>query len=354
MKTLILHGPDITDERANGILANLTKVNGPLEFKLVKISERPDGGQGEVSLASLFAVCDRYRKSAKPAETDFVIFITDRPNENNFYASLDPENTRNGFVHSGEWETYIRCDSNIPVAFTILNLVIAWHTSPRFEDMYDTLHHRPIGCANDLCYQKRDVIFKLRTGDVCVDCIGKMQANNWSDLRIDHALRILEHLSKGMRYKQFFRPVIKESRMVVDMDKAMVTLPDYEGVRINISPLDLAFYLLFLKRTGGNGLAFEDLGKPEILKELLDYYHKLKPLSEREELKFTADLIGNVTNKSRHERRTGVKNAFVSALGERLAEPYILVGKRAKPMKISLPVDKIMVKWEKVPFKFEL
>jgi hypothetical protein len=48
---------------------------------------------------------------------------------------------------------------------------------------------------------------------------------------------------------------------------------------------------------------------------------------------------------TRHERRTGVKKAFEAALGERLAKPYLITGKKGGYMKISLPMEKVEVKW---------
>jgi hypothetical protein len=345
MKTLIIHGSDISNERAKDILEKLCNVGGPLEFKLAETSDWPDGNSGPAPLESLFKVSRRFREMSGAAETDFVILLTDQSNERNFYATLDPGNTRNGFVHTGEWERFIHCDSNIPVAFTVLNLVILWHTSPDFHEMDATLHHKPIGCANDLCNDKRDVIFKLRTGDVCSKCIQKMQQNGWPDLRIDHALRILEYLSEKMRYKQFFKPVVMHSRMVIDMDEGTVSLPDHGNVQVQLSPIELAFYLLFLKRSNGNGLKMVDLSSPEIKSELMNNYQKLRPIRTKDELKYSVDSIGDILLSTRHERRTGVKKAFEAALGERLAKPYLITGKKGGYMKISLPMEKVEVKW---------
>ena len=190
MNTHIIHGSDIPETLVSAIEKHLAAEPGILKFTFHRVDDRHLAAGEGIPLQDLFDAGRRFREANSIPNKDFVFTLTEFPNAQNFYASLNPADTRTGFLHAGDWELFIECERELPIAFTIVNMLVGYHTSPYFHQMADFLHHRPIGCANDLCFNKREVIFKLRTGDVCSNCIQAMQRNKWSDLGIDHAMRM--------------------------------------------------------------------------------------------------------------------------------------------------------------------
>lgn len=352
MITHIIYGSDIPKTSIDRIKELIEKEKGILRFRFHAVDDWHLEQGDTLSLSSLFEHGRRFRMSKGNLAEDFVITLTDRPNVQNFYASLDPTDNRTGFIHTGDWELFIDCERELPVTFTIVNLLIAYHTSPNFEQMYDFLHHRPIGCANDLCFNKREVIFKLRTGDVCADCIRAMQANGWSDLGIDHAMRILTMLSQDMRFNRYFQPVMEPSRMRIDMnDGGSVTLPEYGDLELNIPPIDLTYYLFFLRYSGDEGFFQKVFSDDWAKTAIYIIYEKLRPLMSERELRATAK---NFENKELREQcKSRINRIITEALGSRLAKPYLIEGQRGKPFKVALQLTKVEVlnfkEWLELP-----
>jgi len=353
MITHIIHGSDIPKTLTEALQKQLTAASGILKFTFNTVDDRhlyrADGG---TPLEDLFEAGSRFRQANRIADRDFVIVLTEYPNAQNFYASLNPVDTRSGFVHAGDWEFYIDCARELPIAFTIVNLLVAYHTCPTFDAMYDFLHHRPIGCANDLCYNKREVIFKLRTGDVCAECIRAMQRSGWSDLGIDHAMRILSTLSSEMRFNRHFQPVMEPSGIHIDMNAGSLILPDYEFLNIPLTPFDLTYYLFYLRYAGEDGLYQTEFEQGWAQEALFLIYQKLRPLIDNErELRLTVKTLSDM--QVREQARARIKKIFTSILGPRLVKPYLIEGSRGKPTRIHIPLTRVNVvnfsKWMELP-----
>lgn len=352
MNTHIIHGSDIPATLVSDIAKRLASEPGILKFTFDTVDDRHLERVYAIPLQDLFDAGRRFREASRIPQDDFVITLTEYANAQNFYASLNPADTRTGFVHAGDWPMYIDCERELPIAFTIVNLLVAYHTCPTFDQMNDFLHHKPIGCANDLCNNKREVIFKLRTGDLCVRCIKAMQRSGWSDLGIDHAMRIMSTLSTDMRFNRYFQPVMEPSGIHVDMDEAALILPDYGMLNIPLQPLDLAFYVFYLRYTGEDGLYQIAFEQDWAQKALFEIYRKLRPLSENDrELMLSARTFSNI--QVREQSRSRIKRNFTSVLGPRLAKPYLIQGARGKPTRTGIPISKVKVvnfaQWANLP-----
>ena len=352
MNTHIIYGSDIPKSLVSAIEKHLSAEPGILKFKFHSVDDRHlEAGEG-IPLQDLFDAGRRFREAHRTPDKDFVFTLTEFPNAQNFYASLNPLDTRTGFLHAGDWELFIECERELPIAFTIVNMLVGYHTSPSFHQMADFLHHRPIGCANDLCFNKREVIFKLRTGDVCSNCIQAMQRNKWSDLGIDHAMRILSALSSDMRFNRYFQPVMEPSGIHIDMNSAQLILPGYELLEIPLQPVDLTYYLFYLRYAGEEGLyqiVFEQQWAQDALFMI---YKKLRPLNNNDkELRATAKAFTDM--QVREQARARIKKIFTSILGPRLAKPYMIQGARGKPTRTEIPIEKLRVvnfnEWEQLP-----
>lgn len=352
MNTHIIHGSDIDETLVSAIEKRLAQESGILKFKFHSVYDGHLQGGDWIPLQDLFDAGRRFRDAHRIPDKDFVFTLTERSNAQNFYASLDPADTRTGFLHAGDWELFIECERELPIAFTIVNMLVGYHTSPAFDQMADFLHHRPIGCANDLCFNKREVIFKLRTGDVCAKCIAAMQRNGWSDLGIDHAMRIISALSADMRFNRFFKPVMEPSKIHIDMDKAKLILPDYDFMEVPLQQVDLAFYLFYLRYAGKEGLYHLSFEQEWAQEALFQIYKKLRPLIRHDnELKATARAFTNL--QVREQARSRIKRKFKSLLGPRLAMPYFIESGDGSTTKTGIPLKKVKVvnfeKWDHLP-----
>jgi hypothetical protein len=55
---------------------------------------------------------------------DFVILLTEVANEKNWFSALDPDNLYNGFVHTDDWEHYIDCQPQFPIAYEVIAQIL--------------------------------------------------------------------------------------------------------------------------------------------------------------------------------------------------------------------------------------
>jgi hypothetical protein len=344
MITHIIYGSDLPKSSIDRIKKLIEQEKGLLRFRFHAVEDWHLEQGDLLAFETLFENGQRFRRSKRIPEKEFVITITDRPNAQNFYASLDPEDPYTGFVHSGEWEHYIQCERELPVAFTIVNLLIAFYTCPSYDQVHNYLHQRPIGCANDFCFNKREVIFKLRTGDVCTDCIRAMQGNGWSDLVIDHAMRIISALSGDMRYNRFFQPVMEPSNIRFDMETGIVTLPAYQHLKIDLDPQDVVFYLFFLRYSEDDGLHMSVFNTDQWAKDAFALiYQRLWTHREVNDFGPVIARLADPQSNRRSECKSRINKALTDVLGSRLAKPYLIEGEPKKPFKVALPLTKVEV-----------
>ncbi len=131
----------------------------------------------------------------------------------------------------------------------------------------------------------------------------------------------------------------KLSRLIVTRDYRIL-LPDYDGMEIKIAPLPKAVFLLFLRHEEGI-----------LFKELIDYREELRMIYEDithraciDSVNRSIDSVCDPTNNAINEKCARVREAFVKAFDESLAEHYFITGSRGEAKRIVL--DREMVKWE--------
>jgi hypothetical protein len=130
-----------------------------------------------------------------------------------------------------------------------------------------------------------------------------------------------------------------------------ITLPGYGNLELPIPPLELAYYLFFLRYSGDDGFYQKVFSEEWAKKALYEIYWKLKPLLHEPEL---WEVVKKFEDKALREQcKSRVNRIITEALGSRLAKPYIIDGQRGKPFKVELPLTKVEVlnfrKWLELP-----
>ena len=127
--------------------------------------------------------------------------------------------------------------------------------------------------------------------------------------------------------------------MVITSDYRIL-LPDYNDMEIEMTPLVKAVYILFLRHE--EGIPFKFLS--DYHDELLQIYTDVRGSSLTSEMKQSVIFATSPFNNSINEKCARIREAFVTKFDERLAEPYIVRGKRGEPKKISIP--RKMIEWQ--------
>lgn len=283
----------------------------------------------KASWESLFVKCDNYRKKNKIPNNDFVFLLTDVPNENNWFSSLEPSNPFNGFIHTADWDYFIDCPPAFPIAYEVISLILFKHCFEKKEDIEKMVHHKPIGCVNDMCKQKSEIILKLRTADVCPRCMEKIKETMpLADLF--HALDLMESFRLKMLFSQNFKQNVPISKLHITRNYK-IYLPGFSNIEICLRPLEKILYFLFLQHPEGIMLSFLCNYRDE-----LNRMYDQITIGNHDEMKGRINQLVNVTDNSASEKISSIKREFTKKTGDSFAQHYIIKGGNGEPKKIAL------------------
>jgi hypothetical protein len=290
---------------------------------------------------TIFDKCNSYRLNNNIPSNEFVILLTEVSNTNNWFASLDEKMPFNGFIHTADWNHFIKCQDSFPIAFEVIALVLQKHMFNDYNEARSSVHLDPIGCVNDMCLEKKDIKLKLRTADICPDCMNKLKGK-LSFAEINQALNIMESLRVKMLFSQNFKQNVPLSRLIIDNENR-IYLPDFGNIEIKLRPLEKTLYFFYLNHPEGVGLSFLRGKKVE----MYEIYTKLSGIGNLEEMKSRINDMVDVTKSSAFEKISKIKAAFVKAIGEELAKNYYIQGgngevKKASQVPATLAIAKEM------------
>ena len=361
MRVHLLRNEEVPEELFQEIVLFLQSFSGPVRFKaagsligyndedleLEELDERKFYKQARVyeslecssldipprrlmvSWQEMFDRCNEYRLAKDLGNDDFVLLLTDVANEYNWFSALDPGNLKNGFVHTDDWEFYMHCNPVYPIAYLVACLLLQEHFYVAPDFLRTGIHVAPLGCINDFCEQKKEILLKLRTADICHDCMETLKTS-CEPLVLQQVLDIFEGVRTRILFNQNFRQNLKPSKLRITRSKKLI-LVDYGKIEIKLTPLEKTLYLFFLQYS--EGVMLHDL--PDYRDQLKEIYSGISTSGLLAEICKRVDDLVNVNSNSASEKISKIKNAFVTAIGTDLSKHYFIHGSNGEPKKIS-------------------
>ena len=261
----------------------------------------------------LYSLCKYYRKTLNIDNYDFVILLTSLKNEFNWFSHFDK--SKNAFVHTGGWEIYTNAPQKFPVAYEVIECVLQQLMHLEIDQGPNpNLHYEPMGCMNDFCQNKQQVILKLRTADICQDCLAKMKKEGVEENIINQAIGIFEAIRTRLLYLQGFTQNQKPKDVEINPDGKIFI----GGKEINLEPLSKTLFIFFLNHPDGTTLNDLQLHKQELLK----IYKKLRPAGNSSSIDdLTLPYYGYGTFS---KNKSTLNKKLKEQLGESLANFYYL------------------------------
>jgi len=186
MKIILTRSADVDStlfaEVANFLQAVPGSVISAIPISTIKMI--PDGSDNEwktPEFDDFFGKCDGLRQfSGQPIDKDdIVVLLTGIPNDQNWFSAFQlPTSKRNIFICTEDWEYYIpKPKVHYAIAYQVVEncLQVLMDLDYKKEENHPYIHVKSRGCLNDFCGDKRDVILKIRTADICETCVDKIK-----------------------------------------------------------------------------------------------------------------------------------------------------------------------------------
>lgn len=207
-----------TTKFPSGELSKITELlqreAGPMEFVL---TPRPILFETDFfAWDDLFSEIEKYRTSQNIPDQDFVVCVTDLKNDQNWFSACDPSGKNNVFVDGADWDYFVYAERKYPIAFEVVLNILQRKMFTNFNDLLSSpyLHDPAIGCISDMCSNKTEIGLKMRTADICNDCIQALDEVIGDRQLLEQTVTILESLRRGMIHSRvFMKPLSFEERL---------------------------------------------------------------------------------------------------------------------------------------------
>ncbi|WP_157580822.1 hypothetical protein [Rudanella lutea] len=272
------------------------------------------GRNAPLSWRELFGVCQFYRSTRRVDPTHEVVLLTSRPNALNWFSAFDGQG--NIFIHTADWERYVSAEAKYPIAYQVLSNTLQQRMGLA-KDVTLT-HKEPIGCMNDFCGEKQQISLKLRTGDICTECLEGLMQAEVPHVLVESALSGFEQLRRQMLFRQGFRRSV--GQLVVGRHGQLL-FPQQGNLEVRMSTLARTLYLFYLRHR--EGIPFTRLG--DYTAELYRLYGRISGSGSPDQMQASVQRLVNPLENSFNENLSRTKKAFNDTLGVSMAAPYQIV-----------------------------
>lgn len=168
--------------------------SGPVTVRIVSrpVELKKAGPDDSLLWQDTFAAIRGLRETEKAPTDAFLYLLTKTENENNWYAVQDPDHMRNGFGHVGDFSWITSASHPAIVSHYLLKSIYNALVQEAGIDWFTLWHQEPRGCFFDFCAEKSDLNFKLRTADICGDCLSVFQAIGIPDSLLAQSVMLME------------------------------------------------------------------------------------------------------------------------------------------------------------------
>ena len=315
---LLMHDEDVYEENVASESFDMQKMAGPG----VDTTRRVE----VVSWDTIFSRCSEYRRKYDIGTNEFVVLLTDYSNDKNWFAAGDPRGERNLFVQTRYWDYYSGSDLRYPVAYHTVTGILKKLMFRDYNDLNAHWHETPIGCMLDFCRNKKEISLKLRTADICPDCLKLINDRSVDHKVVQQVFEVLDGIRAQMVYKERFVINRQPPQLIFEGRNRKLIFPELGDLEVRLTPLEKTVYLFFFSHP--EGVALNSIF--EYKDEFMDIYSSLSNADSREVMEQRVnDLIDPLSN-SISEKISRIRRKFSEVLGEEMAADFIITGANAE------------------------
>ena len=288
----------------------LVEFKGQFEFVLNTEYNYNIEGKSFNSFESLFEICDDFREKNKKDRNDIAILISPLTDKN--YFSLFEPKSRNIFVCTEHWQLFSNAEKPTLIAHQVIENILQCLAS--FEEK--NAHNPSIGCINDMCSRKKDITLKLRTADICPECIQLFLQGGVTNAMLFESMKFLEELRKDFLLQNSYSKNLNPLKLTCKKNNK-ANLEIYIGeqlIKFTKTELFLYYVICMGKENGNNFFKFNE---KEISRWDIPNLNNINQINLN--LYFGIQMLGNIRKNVNF-----INNKLNEALGPNLASFYII------------------------------
>lgn len=364
MKVYLTATPEYSPVEFEQVLQLLKSLSGPVEFidgkiipkNIMDISFPTYENHDQLFFDDFWKITDNYRVLNNLDIQDYVALLTPKKNVGNWFSAF---NGNNLFVDTNDWDLYTEKESKYGIAFSVVENIIQTLMNLNIEDLDEepNIHDPSIGCINDFCLNKQDIMFKLRNAYICNSCQQRLKREITDIPTVTHLIQLIEYISTQMVDNFSWLNEIEIEQVTVDQAGI---LKIGENV-ISLGLQNKSIYFLFLNNTDGiltSSLAdhkqqgaelYYLLKYPKrkvksqnqiVLNELEIHSKKIDEVKLNEIKSSISKILDNVETDRFRQEKSKINSEIKKVVGLKMAEFYIIDIIRGESNVYKLKVEK--------------
>lgn len=296
----------------------------------------------EYTWEQLFDRARAYRiRHALPA-AEPVILLTASANELNWFGAADND-MRHFFVQTSHWPLFMgEIDARFPVAYEVQCWLMRKLMFPTFREMVEAGHKEARGCMMDFCREKRDVVLKMRTGDLCGDCLHLLEEARAPRPEVQQLFEGIDAIRSHMLFRERYAFFNRPSRLRVSADQGRLYLSDLGDLELPLNPKERSLLHFFLRMDPDRPLPLTALADHRAA--LRQIYLELSPRLRLDSIDATLDRLTDPLGDDFMQNASRIRSKLKTLLGESMAIHYCIA--RQNGGGYSVRLDRSLVDWE--------
>ena len=275
MKVHVLRSDEFPKEEFNQIM-NVLKNCGKTIFYYFypKIGTNYSTNNEVKEWDEFFSVCKLWRDKNNISQDDYVFLLTKYSNTEDYFSWTDKQ-LGDYFIHAPELSKYFynKENAHYAIAYEIVASILRSLMYDTQEQLLEAAHQKARGCIMDYCDDKEDITLKMRTGDVCYDCVRRIKGREINPTFLGSIFSLLEQIRLGLMFRERNDIIEFQSPLRIEFgrNRPKFKLVDLNNLEMNFDGIQTLLYLLILKNKGivlSKFMEHED--------EVRFYYKKIK------------------------------------------------------------------------------
>jgi hypothetical protein len=291
-----------------------------------------------------FKKCDEFRevngiRQRDPVDLyDHIFLLTDIGNDLNWFGAVGPS-MRDYFIQTSGWSYYFGegVDERFPIAYEVVIWLVRHLMFDEREEIIEAVHRQSRGCGNDFCQNKKEIILKMRTADLCSDCMDKLRQRDASPMVISQLFDIMDGIRQNMTFRERGRLIRKPSKIEVRGYLKKIFFTDLGDLELRLNPKERTIFLFYLNHPEGIHLT-----------EIQDHRAEISQLYERFTNQFSQvdidksiDALIDPLDNNINVVLSRIRRKLRETVGEDMMEFYSIDGPRGEAK--FIPIDREFV-----------